>query len=65
MYLIAMVTMLLAISMFPLALLPFAVAVPGTAVGLLAIGLTMRDGLVVTSAYALSLATAYLIWTFF
>ena len=61
--LIAVTCMLLAASMFPLALLPFAVAVPGTAVGLFALGVTMRDGLLVALGYALALAAAYLIWT--
>lgn len=60
---IAVTCMLLAASMFPLALLPFAVAVPGTAVGLFALGVTMRDGLLVALGYALALGAAYLIWT--
>ena len=46
-YLIALVTFFLGLSMFPLALLPFAVAVPGTSIAVLALGLTSRDGVVI------------------
>lgn len=61
-FLIAAICILLAVSMFPLALLPFAVAVPGTAVGLFAIGLTMRDGVVVSFGYLLAATSAGLVW---
>ena len=44
---VALVCMVMALTMFPLALLPFAVAIPGTSIALLALGLTARDGLVV------------------
>ncbi len=37
----------LSLTMYPLALLPFAVAVPGTATAVMALGITARDGLVV------------------
>ncbi len=49
----------LALAMFPLALVPFAVAIPGTAVAFLAIGLTFRDGLFIAIGYGLALATGY------
>jgi len=41
---LAGVCLLMALAMFPLALLPFAVALPGTAVLLIGVGLTTRDG---------------------
>lgn len=44
---IAVVCLVMAATMFPLALLPFAVALPGTAVALMALGLTARDGAIV------------------
>lgn len=44
---IALMSALLGLSMLPLALVPFAVAMPGTCVALLAIGLTARDGLLI------------------
>lgn len=43
---IALGAILMALSMFPLALLPFAVAVPGTAVLLLGVSLVTQDGLI-------------------
>lgn len=52
----------LALSMFPLALVPFAVAIPGTAVAVLAIGLTFRDGVFLAIGYALALATGYAVY---
>lgn len=43
---IALGAIMMALSMFPLALLPFAVAVPGTAVLLFGVSLVTRDGLI-------------------
>lgn len=43
---IALGAIIMALSMFPLALLPFAVAVPGTAVLLLGVSLVTQDGLI-------------------
>ena len=57
----AFVCIIMAMTMFPLALLPFAVAVPGTAVGLIALGLTARDGLVVAIGYLFSAAAIGLV----
>lgn len=54
--LLAIVCAILALTMFPLALLPFAVAIPGTAVILFAIGLTVKDGYVILAGYALAIA---------
>lgn len=62
-YPVAIICMALAASMFPLALLPFAVAVPGTAIAFFALGLTMRDGLVIALGHILSISAAYLVWT--
>ncbi|MEM9356801.1 MAG: exopolysaccharide biosynthesis protein [Pseudomonadota bacterium] len=53
---IGIVSILLALSMFPLALLPFAVVLPGTAVALLGIGMTTRDGIVILAGLAIALA---------
>lgn len=50
---IALLSFCLGLSMFPLALLPFAVAVPGTSVALLALGLTARDGVLVLLGFGL------------
>jgi len=58
-YLLALTCVALAAMMYPLALLPFAVAVPGTAVLFFGIGLTVRDGLLVLLGYA---ATGGAVW---
>lgn len=55
-YGIAVVSAALALTMFPLALLPFAVAVPGSAVILFALGLTARDGFLVAAGHTLAIA---------
>ncbi len=59
---IAVMCVLLAVTMFPLALFPFAVAVPGTAICLFALGLTVRDGLLVLSGYILTAVAAGLLF---
>lgn len=63
---VALVCMIMALTMFPLALLPFAVAIPGTSIALLALGLTARDGLVVLLGFICSAAAlgllAYWAW---
>lgn len=58
--LIAAMCLLMAATMFPLALLPFAVALPGTAVALLALGLTAHDGAVVLCGLAVALGAVAL-----
>ncbi|MEO0730399.1 MAG: exopolysaccharide biosynthesis protein [Pseudomonadota bacterium] len=55
-YGIAVISAVLAMTMFPLALLPFAVAIPGSAVILFALGLTIRDGLLVAAGHTLAIA---------
>ncbi len=62
---VALVCMVMALTMFPLALLPFAVAIPGTSIALLALGLTARDGLVVILGFICSAAAlAVLVYWF-
>lgn len=53
---VALLCLLLALTMFPLALLPFAVAVPGTAIMFFALGLTTRDGLLILAGFLFSAA---------
>lgn len=53
---VALLCLLLALTMFPLALLPFAVAVPGTAIMFFALGLTTRDGLLILAGFVFSAA---------
>ena len=57
---IGLVSLVMALMMFPLALLPFAVAVPGTAVFLLGLGLMARDGLFVLAGFLVAAATLLL-----
>ena len=63
---VALICMIMALTMFPLALLPFAVAIPGISIALLALGLTARDGLVVLLGFICSAAAlgllAYWFW---
>ncbi len=53
----AAICIVMAVSMFPLALLPFAVAIPGTAVLLIGIGLTTHDGYFTLSGLLLAALT--------
>lgn len=62
---IALVCTLLAASMFPLALLPFAVAAPASAIVFFAVGLTTRDGLVISAGYGVAALAAFLTYYFF
>lgn len=62
---VALVCMIMALTMFPLALLPFAVAVPGTSIALIALGLTARDGLVVLLGLICSAAAVALLGYWF
>lgn len=55
-YVIAAVSILLALTFYPLELVPWGVAVPSSAVVLLALGLTARDGVLVAIGYTLALA---------
>ena len=61
---IAIVAIALALSMFPLALVPFAVAIPSSAIVLFALGLTARDGRLIIAGFILaSLALALILYT--
>lgn len=59
---IALICMLLALSMYPLALLPFAVAAPGTAIIFFALALTTKDGLLALAGYIVSAFVAGLVY---
>lgn len=56
---VAAICILLAASFYPLALLPFAVAVPGIAIVLFAVGLTAQDGLLILLGLVASAAAAW------
>jgi hypothetical protein len=58
-YVIGATCIALALTMFPLALLPFAVAIPGTAIGFFALALTARDGVFAAIGYAVSAGAIY------
>lgn len=62
-YLIGVICIFLAATMFPLALLPFAVALPAMAVLLFGIGLTAKDGLVILIGFALTGLAAWLTYS--
>jgi hypothetical protein len=53
---IAAACLVMALLMFPFALVPFAVLLPGLAVGILGLGLAARDGILILSGLILSLA---------
>lgn len=53
---IAVMVMILAALFIPLAFLPFAVAVPGIAISLIALGMTAKDGALVLAGWCVSLA---------
>ncbi|MEW4565917.1 exopolysaccharide biosynthesis protein [Bremerella sp. JC770] len=55
-YVIAAIIAFLALLFIPLAFLPFAVAIPGTAIALFALGMTVRDGLLVITGFLVSCA---------
>ncbi|MEM1306702.1 MAG: exopolysaccharide biosynthesis protein [Pseudomonadota bacterium] len=58
-YIMGIVCIGLALTMFPLALLPFAVAIPGTAIGLFALALTAKDGLLAFIGYVVAAGAIY------
>lgn len=55
--LIAIICLIMALLMFPLALVPFGVLLPGLAVGFLALGLAAYDGALVLGGLIVSLGT--------
>ncbi|MEL6736358.1 MAG: exopolysaccharide biosynthesis protein, partial [Pseudomonadota bacterium] len=58
-YLVPIVSILLALTMFPLAALPFAVALPAAALTCLSLGLALKDGVLILTGYAIALGAAY------
>jgi len=61
-YFIASICLLLAITMYPLALIPFAVAIPAMAVLLFGVGLTTRDGFVILIGFLVTITAVYFAW---
>jgi len=59
-YFVAVICIFLAAAMFPLALLPFAVALPATAVLIFGIGMTTKDGFVILIGFFLTGLAAWL-----
>ncbi|WP_136067540.1 exopolysaccharide biosynthesis protein [Modicisalibacter radicis] len=60
--LVAALAALLALSMIPLELLPFAAAIPALAIALLGLGLAAEDGLLIVIALAVMALGAFVIW---
>lgn len=61
--LVAGTCLLIAMTMPPLELLPFAVFVPAAAIGLFGAGLTVRDGLLIILGFVLTFATFIMAFT--
>lgn len=57
-YAIPIISILFALTMYPLALIPFGVAIPSFALTLMSLGLTLKDGVLVAIGYAVGLAAA-------
>ncbi len=53
------VAILFALTMFPLAFVPFAAAIPAAALTLLSLGLMLKDGYLVLAGYAIGAASLY------
>ncbi|MBT0585260.1 exopolysaccharide biosynthesis protein [Alteromonas oceanisediminis] len=62
---IALLCGLTGLLMIPLEVLPFAAAVPGTAIALTAIGLTTEDGILITGGFVATVISAYLVYSQF
>jgi hypothetical protein len=58
-YAIPIVCIVFALTMYPLALLPFAAALPASALTLLSIGLTLKDGYLVLAGYMIGAVSIY------
>jgi hypothetical protein len=63
-YPVALISTLLAISFYPLAFVPLGVLLPGFAVTLFALGLTVRDGLLISFGFLLTAVAGLVIWKF-
>ena len=61
-YPVAIICIILAISFYPLAFVPFGVFIPGCAIVMLALGLTARDGLLILLGYIVTAGAAGTIW---
>ncbi len=60
--LVAVTCVVLALTMYPLALVPFAVAIPGSAIALFALGLTLTDGALISAGYGLAAGAGYAVF---
>ncbi|UYV11463.1 MAG: exopolysaccharide biosynthesis protein [Phycisphaera sp.] len=60
---ISLVSIALAVSMFPLGFIPFAVAAPAGAILFFGLALSARDGVAVVVALLATGGTAYMLWT--
>ena len=58
----ALIAIILSMAMVPLGAVPFAVCIPGFVLGLLGLGITARDGIMMLIAFALSLGAFVGIW---
>ncbi|QDT35520.1 exopolysaccharide biosynthesis protein [Thalassoglobus polymorphus] len=58
-YVVAAVMILLSLTYYPLAVVPFGVLLPGTAMAFFALGITMRDGYLVTLGLVAACGAAY------
>jgi len=58
----ALIAIVLSMAMVPLGAVPFAVCIPGFVLGLLGIGITARDGIMMMIAFTLSLGAFVGIW---
>ncbi len=58
----ALIAIILSMAMVPLGAVPFAVCIPGFVLGLLGLGITARDGIMMFIAFALSLGAFVGIW---
>jgi hypothetical protein len=61
---VAVLMCLLALTMFPLALVPFGVQPPATAIVLFGVALLGRDGLFAAVGYAFVALTIWIVWTY-
>ncbi|MEM7781898.1 MAG: exopolysaccharide biosynthesis protein [Planctomycetota bacterium] len=61
-YPVAMICILLAISFYPLAFVPFGVFLPGCAIAMFALGLTAQDGLLVILGFLMTVTAGTVVW---
>ncbi|QEG24659.1 exopolysaccharide biosynthesis protein [Mariniblastus fucicola] len=61
-YPIAIISILLALSFYPLAFVPLGVFAPGFAITMFALGLTARDGLLVAFGFVLTAVAIGMVW---